>query len=635
MSAPLDILKQYWGYSSFRPLQLGIVEAVAEGKDVLALLPTGGGKSICFQVPALMKEGICIVVSPLIALMKDQVGQLRERGIHAVAIYSGMSRKEIDIQLDNCVYGNIKFLYVSPERLKTDLFKERARKMNVALLAIDEAHCISQWGYDFRPAYLEIAGLREVLPEVNCIALTATATEEVQKDIKEKLRFPTEARHFQKSFARGNLSYSVREAEDKEQKLLEIVKNVAGPAIVYAATRKRTKSIARLLFKNNISADFYHAGLAFEQRMKKQDAWIKNQVRVMVATNAFGMGIDKPDVRLVVHMDIPGTLESYYQEAGRAGRDEKKAYAVIVYQENDLKDLRQKQELENPPIDFIKRIYQALANYYKLAVGSGEGQSFDFDVNAFAEVYGFDGLQVYYALKKIENDGFIQLNEAFYNPSQIHIVLNNNELYKFQIANAKYDLLIKGLLRLYGGEIFHNPVTISEERLAKLLSISPAEAERNLKKLHELDVVIYSPKKDKPQLIFTTPRQKVERLSLDTTRLNALRETAENKLKAMINYTQHKHRCRTQLLLEYFGEVSYEECGICDICLEKHKKPRGDQEDKYHHQVEITVEDSLFTVEEIMERLNPGNKGLLLEVIRKMVDAGELEYDNQWRLKKK
>ena len=410
------ILKQYWGYDHFRPLQEEIIDSILANNDTLALLPTGGGKSICFQVPALLREGICIVVSPLIALMKDQVEQLNRRHISAAAIYSGMSAREIDFCLDNCIYGNYKFLYVSPERLRTDLFLARSERMNISLLAVDEAHCISQWGYDFRPAYLEIAQFRATIPDINIVALTATATPPVQQDIQDRLSFK-EGRVYQQSFARPNLSYSALYEEDKEKRLLKILSNVPGTAVVYARSRKRTEFIARQLRSRNIQADHYHAGLDTDSRAARQDAWVQNKTRVIVATNAFGMGIDKPDVRVVVHLDLPDSLEAYYQEAGRAGRDGKKAYAVILYNQNDTDRLIEGVERSFPPLAVLRSVYQNVANYLRIAVGSSMLASYDFDLDDFAQTYRMKSSEVYYAIKRLGETGFLQLNESFYSPS--------------------------------------------------------------------------------------------------------------------------------------------------------------------------------------------------------------------------
>jgi ATP-dependent DNA helicase RecQ len=502
MEAPLSILKRYWNHDQFRPLQAEIVASVLKGHDTLALLPTGGGKSVCFQVPAIVLNGLCIVITPLIALMKDQVEQLKRKEIVAVAIHSGLSRKEIDILLDNCIYGPVKFLYVSPERLQTEIFIERVKKMNVALIAIDEAHCISQWGYDFRPPYLKIADLRDLKPEAPVIALTASATAIVQADIMDRLKFRKDYQQFHKSFARDNLSFVVRKTESKEKQLLNILGKVKGSAILYVRSRKATQDIAAWLIKRNISASFYHAGLDFEDRSKRQDEWIQNKTRVMVATNAFGMGIDKPDVRVVIHLDLPENLEAYYQEAGRAGRDGRRAYAVILFQESDLINLKQKTEQAHPEPETIRNIYQGLANYFQLAEGSAEGQSYDFDLNEFAERFHFHVSEAYSGLKKLEEEGFIQFNESYYNPSHLHLLLDKAKLYEFQIANARFDPVIKMLLRLYGGEMVSGFVKINESYVARALNLRTEEMISILKFLNDSNVVAYEPRKDKPQITF-------------------------------------------------------------------------------------------------------------------------------------
>ncbi|MEL7002851.1 MAG: ATP-dependent DNA helicase RecQ [Bacteroidota bacterium] len=625
------ILKQYWGYEDFRPVQGDIVDAVLSDKDVLALLPTGGGKSICFQVPALLKDGLCIVVTPLIALMRDQVDQLTKRGIKATAIYSGMNKKAIDTTLDNCIYGNIKFLYVSPERLLTDLFLDRVQKMKVNLLAIDEAHCISQWGYDFRPAYLQIAELRDFLPNVNVLALTATATPKVQDDIVEKLTL-REAERFQKSFARKNLSYSIRKVEDKESKLVEILSKIPGTSIIYGDTRKSTKEIAKMLRLKGLSVDFYHAGLDQVTRSAKQDRWLTGKTRIMVSTNAFGMGIDKPDVRSVVHLHIPYDIESYYQEAGRAGRDEKKAFSVVLYHQNDIDNLRKRVSQQHPPVETLKRVYQCLANYYQLAIGSGQGQSYDMDIHGFSEKYDLDHLEAFYSLKKLEESGLIQFNESFHNPSQLHIEVNHTELYKFQVANASLDVGIKALLRIYGGELYNSFMRISESQIAQFLNISESEVITFLQRLDKKGIVNYTQKKDKPQVLFLQPRHDINALPLDTKRLKLRAEIAEEKTEAIINYVQDQNVCRTKLLLKYLGEINFDECGVCDNCLNNRKEKSKKHEEDYLHQVSHIIEEKPSTVEEIIHTINPPDQDVLLEVIREMVDAGIVQYDGQWRL---
>lgn len=632
------ILQQFFGYAEFRPAQLGIVMAAMEGKDCLALLPTGGGKSICFQVPALAMQGICVVISPLIALMKDQVDNLRRRGVLAQAIYSGMSRREIDTVLDNCIYGNYKFLYVSPERLKSELFIERFKKMNVCLLAIDEAHCISQWGYDFRPPYLEIAAIRQWHPQVPCMALTASATPQVKQDIIERLELKN-AQVFVRSFSRKNLSYTVRLVENKLEQAIRILKKVPGTAIIYARNRKGTKELASLLNQSGISATFYHAGLSNEVRESRQLEWKTNKVRVMVATNAFGMGIDKPDVRLVLHLDLPENLENYYQEAGRAGRDELKAYAVLLTNEQDLKIVRDRAEKAYPPIDFLKKVYQCLANYYRMAVGSGRLVSFDFDLQDFCTTYSLDILLTYNALKVLQEEGFVELNESFFAPSKIKFLVNHGKLYEFQIAYAKLDPLIKVLLRSYGGELFGEFLSIQENRLAKSMQISEADLLKALQQLDKLGVLAYEQRKDKPQVTFLTDRFDAGKLPLQSKRIAERRQNALDKADSMIGYVTNSHVCRANQISHYFGEVSDLECGICDVCVAR-KKQDSEQYVQVKNKIIQTLQEgkqfSLHTLEEVTGLKK--EKGTI-EVIRDLSDegliveepSGEYKLTNTWR----
>ena len=614
-------------------MQEDIIMSVLNGHDTLALLPTGGGKSVCFQVPALLSEGICIVITPLIALMKDQVSQLKQRGIEAVAIHSGMTRQQVDILLDNCIHGKTKFLYVSPERLQTEMFIARVKQMKVGLIAVDEAHCISQWGYDFRPPYLQIATLRELIPEVTVIALTASATEIVCEDITNRLAFRTGYALFKKSFARENLSFVVRKSENKEKKVLEILQKVQGPAIIYVRSRKATQEIAGALTKKRISASFYHAGLNFEERSNRQDQWIQNKNRVMVATNAFGMGIDKPDVRIVIHLDLPENLESYYQEAGRAGRDGLRAYAVMIYQDADVSNLKLKTEQSHPSPEVLKKIYQALANQYQLATGSGTGESFDFDLLAFTERFSLATGEVYVALKKLEEEGIIQFNESFYSPSQLHFAFDKTKLYEFQVANGQFDPVIKMMLRLYGGELFSDFVRISESYLAKGLHISEKELIKTLKHLHELRVLIYQPVKEKPQITFVLPRQDAEKLPLDIPRMTARKKLLTEKMNAMINFATTQYRCRMQVIQEYFNEVTFNTCGICDVCIEKRKKENERAFDELRQEILNMLKQGSQTIENLEERIAPRDHELFVDVIREMVDDGELQYDKAWRLR--
>jgi ATP-dependent DNA helicase RecQ len=633
LNTPLGILQQYWKHSQFRPLQEQIIQSVLDHKDTLALLPTGGGKSVCFQVPGLLLEGVCIVITPLIALMKDQVEQLKKRGILAVAIHSGMSRAEIDIVLDNAIYGQTKFLYVSPERLQTEIFIERVKQMNVGLIAVDEAHCISQWGYDFRPPYLHISTLRDLKPDVPVIALTASATAQVQEDIMDKLAFRKPQAVYKKSFARDNLSFVVRKTENKEKKLIEILQKVKGTAIVYVRSRKATQELAVRLARRGITASFYHAGLAFEERTKRQEEWIDNKTRVIVATNAFGMGIDKPDVRTVVHLDIPENLESYYQEAGRAGRDGLRAFAVILYQDADVANIETKVEQSLPSIPYLKKIYQCLANYYQLAIGSSEGEAYDFDLHDFSERFSLNQVEVYNGLKKLEEEGLIQFNESFYSPSILHFTMDHTALYQFQVANARFDEPIKMLLRLYGGELYSGFVKISESYAARSLNITVDDLIKILKHLHDLKVVHYAPAKDQPQITFVLPRQDAENLPLNIERLNARKKLILHKLKSMVNYVVSTHQCRMQLIQDYFDEITTATCGICDVCISKRKKDNAGAYQLMRTEVLKALEANAMAVEELEQLLLPGNSELFMDVVRELIDEGVVEYDKVWRLK--
>lgn len=633
MESSLSILKKYWRHSQFRPLQQEIIDAVLAGNDTLALLPTGGGKSVCFQVPAMMLDGLCIVVSPLIALMKDQVGNLKSKGIYALAVHSGMDRQEIDVHLNNCIYGKVKFLYLSPERLQTEIFQERVKQMKVSLIAVDEAHCISQWGYDFRPPYLKLAALREVLPQVPVLALTATATPQVSDDIIDKLTFRSGYRIFRKTFARDNLSFVVRKTDNKERKLIEVLQKVKGSVIIYARSRKATHETAESLARIGIASTFYHAGLSHEQRALHQDEWIKNKARVMVATNAFGMGIDKPDVRTVVHLDIPETLESYYQEAGRAGRDGQRSYAVIIYNDADISSLEVKTAQAHPSIDFLKEVYQSLANYYQLALGSSEGESYDFELHDFCERYSLHMPEVYNALKKLEEEGVVSFNESFYSPSLLYLSTDKSRLYEFQVANERFDPLIKMLLRLYGGQLYDDFIKISERYLASALKISVEEMISLLKHLHELQVLVYRPAKESPQLTFILPRQDVSRLPLNVKRIEQRKNLAEAKMNSMITFTTSAHRCRMQLVQEYFGETTDNTCGKCDVCIDRKKSENIFEIKELRKEVLTLLKGKLYTLEQLEKRINPRDSELFVEVIREMVDDGVVEYDSVWRLK--
>ncbi len=633
MDNSLTILKKYWNHTQFRALQHEIIESVLAGNDTLALLPTGGGKSVCFQVPALQLEGLCIVISPLIALMKDQVENLKSKGIHAVAVHSALSRYEIDLYLNNCIHGDVKFLYVSPERLHTDMFIERVKQMRVSLIAVDEAHCISQWGYDFRPAYLQIVALRDLLPEVRIIALTASATPLVKDDIVKQLKFAKDYQVFQRTFARDNLSFVVRKTENKDSKLLDVLQKVKGPVIIYARSRKGTHELATVLEKKGISATYYHAGLTFDQRTAHQEEWIKNKKRVMVATNAFGMGIDKPDVRIVAHLDLPENLESYYQEAGRAGRDGQRAYAVVIYHPADVSTLETKVLQEHPPVQVLKNVYQCLANFYQLALGSGEGESFDFDLHGFCDRFSLQVGETFNALRKLEAEGFIEFSESFYSPSALFIPMDRTRLYVFQVANAQFDPLIKMLLRLYGGQLHTDFTKISEAYVANALKMPVQGLIGMLKLLHQLNVVVYKPAKDKPQIMFVLPRQDATKLPLNIKRLEERKDLAISKMKAMADFVTATHRCRMQLIQEYFGEETHHECGKCDVCIGKRKKENFAETKSLRTEIITLLKTKHYTIEELEKRISPADTELFVDIIRDMVDEGEIEYDSVWRLK--
>ncbi|WP_423737242.1 RecQ family ATP-dependent DNA helicase [Chitinophaga caseinilytica] len=570
MSTAQQILQQYWGYSGFRPMQKEIVEAVASGKDTLALLPTGGGKSICFQVPAMMREGLCLVVTPLIALMKDQVENLNKRGIPAFAIYAGMMGKDVEKVLAMAREGDIKFLYVSPERLQSRRFLWYCEVLPVTLIAVDEAHCISQWGYDFRPAYLQIATIRDQFPNAPILALTATATPAVQKDIciQLQLRAPN---IYIKSFARPNLSYSVLEEESKPARIRAILDRVPGTAVVYCRNRRQTQELAGLLQAQGISANYYHAGLPNEERNARQSAWIKGETRVIVCTNAFGMGIDKPDVRLVVHADVPDSVEAYYQEAGRAGRDEQKAFAVLLYTQNDLEQMKARLELQFPDLDTIREVFQAVVNYLQAPAGGVEGVYFDFDFNEFVQRFKLNVTVAHSAIKIIEQEGVWQLSESVYMPSKAEIITNRETLFEYEDINPRLDQLIKSLLRTYQG-ILDMPVPIFEKQLARILNCTEDEIVDNLKQLHRQAVVRYYPRKDSPQLSFLQERPRAQQLRIDMERLAQRKKIMEAKINAITKYAQNADVCRTRQLVGYFGEKDAERCGVCDVCV---KEDRG------------------------------------------------------------
>lgn len=620
----LDILKRYWGYAQFRPLQEEIIQSVVMGRDTLALMPTGGGKSLCFQVPAMMKEGICIVISPLIALMKDQVERLRQQGIEAITIVSGMGKREVDIALDNCIFGQIKFLYLAPERLYNDMVWERLRHMKVNLFAIDEAHCISQWGYDFRPAYLSLSRLREIHPDVPILALTATATSRVIDDIQEHLQF--RAKHvLSKSFERDNLGYMVLFEENKHDRMLRIIRKMGGSGIVYVRNRRETQEVARFLVNHGISADFYHAGLEMRERSRKQEAWTKNQVRVIVATNAFGMGIDKADVRFVIHLDLPDSLEAYYQEAGRAGRDGKKSYPVILYHQEDRDRLWAGLESSFPSVQFIQTVYHHLGSYFQIAYGAGEGVVKDIDVVAFAKSYDLDVLQTMSAFRFLERDGWLVLSEAVFIPSRLKFEVDYQELYKFQVQNVKYDSLIKSVLRTYGG-VFDFYIPINEYEFAKKLAVPYAEIVERLKNLEKMQIASYLGKTESPQLQFIHPRVDRKHLHIDHRFIEERRGIKEGQIKAMYGYLDET-TCRSQALLRYFGETDSQPCGACDRCL------TSQYDRTLQRQIAEEIKNLLLgqslTIHELVDVMTIGGESQRLKVIRLLLDEEKVLVENE------
>lgn len=628
-----EILKDYWGYDNFRPLQEDIINAVLDGKDTLALLPTGGGKSICFQVPAMAKEGICLVVSPLIALMKDQVESLKKKGIPALAIYSGMSFIEIKKTLQNAAYGNYKFLYVSPERLETDLFLDVLPSMKINLLAVDEAHCISQWGYDFRPPYLRIANLRELLPGVTVLALTASATKIVQDDICDKLLFGKTQQRFQQSFERPNLSYSVFNVPSKQNKLLEILKNVPGTAIVYCKSRKHTREIADLLRLNNINADYYHAGLNNEERNKKQESWISNKTRVIVSTNAFGMGIDKPDVRVVVHYDVPDCIENYYQEAGRAGRDGKRAYAVLLYNNKEIESLQQQSDIRFPKEEEIKQVYTAIMNHLQVPAGSGEGISYDFDIAVFAPAFKLNILTATYSIKALEQEGVLGFNEVFFKPSTVVFTTNREELTDFEKQEPSLDSLIKGLLRSYEG-IFDYPATVYESRLAKFIQTDAAILKNDLKKLNDYGIISYSAQKDKPQLTLLQNRMYADDYKIHTVDYLKRKDNYEKRVSAITAYIKKTTGCRSVDIAKYFNDTKINACGICDNCInEKLIYVSAEEFDLISLKISGLTTDEPIAIDNILATLKHIKKEKVWRVINYLQAENKIKTDNNGNIK--
>jgi ATP-dependent DNA helicase RecQ len=636
-----NILKEYWGYTSFRPLQEDIIQSVWEKRDTLGLMPTGGGKSLTFQVPVMAMDGICLVVTPLIALMKDQVDNLRERGIKAAAVYSGMSRDEIITTLENCIFGGYKFLYVSPERLSSDIFLTKLQAMDVCLLVVDESHCISQWGYDFRPSYLKIADIRETLINVPVLALTATATPDVVDDIQEKLRFK-EKNVFRTSFLRDNLSYVVRSADNKVGELIHILKSVPGSGIVYVRSRRQTKEIAQTLKKEGLRADYFHAGLSYEDKIFKQNAWKDDECPIIVSTNAFGMGIDKPDVRIVVHMDLPNSPEEYFQEAGRAGRDGKKSYSVILYTKSDSAKLKKRISDTFPEKELIVRVYEALGNYFQVAVGSGAGRAFDFDLIEFCSRFKLPSLQTHHALKILELAGYLEYTDEIDARSKLRFLIYRDDMYSLRLEPIT-DELLHTIMRSYTG-VFSDDIYIDESMLASRIGKTRQEVYDILVNLSKLRYISYVPAKKTPFIIYTSSREDIKFITIPQSVYEDRKKRFSKRIHSIIDYAENSDVCRSRMLLVYFGETNSKDCGCCDVCLRKNESGLSNWEYRLIGEKleEAFKSQTTYRLNELVDSISESetlaisssettsfskqgeNNDKIIKVIRFKIDSGEL-----------
>ena len=621
MNEKLKLLRRHWGYDAFRPLQEDIIDAVMQGHDTLALLPTGGGKSLCYQLPALMLDGLCLVVSPLIALMKDQVQQLNNRRIKAACIVSGMSTESVSNVLANALSGSIKLLYVSPERLRQQSFIEHLRRMKVALIAVDEAHCISQWGHDFRPPYLQIASIRPYHPKAPIIALTATATPSVVGDICTHLQMRSH-KHFQSSFARHNIIYRVYHDDDKFARLLSFIHSIGGSGIVYTRSRRGTQSTAQLLQSHDISATFYHAGLPASERDKRQTAWMQGQCSVIVATNAFGMGIDKPDVRFVIHLDLPDSLEAYFQEAGRAGRDGLPAYAIMLCNQTDTLHRLHTLATDFPPLKYIRNVYRALCNFLRIPIGSGNDARFDFDLQHFCNTYNFSPRECFSALRFLEREGLIAIPDPDTSASTLHIPIPHQQLYRFQIDYPRLGSLLEVLMRMYTG-VLNEEVPIDERKIASRASSDTSSVISSLKRMHEMHILDYHPRNDKPQLFFLSPRIDESSICPRNHDYDQLRQAAQQRLDAVCHYASQTTTCRSRLLVAYFGEKLISDCGQCDICRHAPNPSPTTEEAILSH-----LQRGPLPLQNLLALLASSNFNHPSHTIRSLIDRGIIEIDS-------
>lgn len=617
-----QVLKKYWNYDSFRPLQEEIITSVLEKHDTLALLPTGGGKSLCFQVPGLVLGGTCLVVSPLISLMNDQVQNLKKRGISAIAISAAMNAKEIDVALNNAALGHVQFIYLSPERLQNEVFRQKLSYLPVTLIAIDEAHCISQWGYDFRPSYLNIAVFRPYFPDVPVIALTASATKPVVEDIQLQLAFKN-AKVFRQSFHRGNLRYVVQREDNKIKRLLKLIIAIGGTGVIYVRNRKRTEDLSVFLNKNKVSSQAYHAGLKFDERQNIQQKWMDNKVQVICATNAFGMGIDKPDVRFVVHMDLPESLEAYFQEAGRAGRDGKVAYSTVFFTKNDQQRLLDNFKHTFPEPDYIRQTYTAICNYYQVAIGAGEGLSVEFNLEKICSSYNLQAVLVYNSIKFLEKENYLSFLDAGYEPSKVLFLAGKHELYEFQVRFPKFEPLIKTLLRSYGG-LFDDYVFVSEKDLAFRVKLSVATVLEQLRYLDQQEIISYIPQSSLPKLIFIQARINTKFLELNPDNYFKLKERALERINSVIAYTDNDKLCRQVQLLMYFNEFNYADCGHCDVCISKRPKDF----ESLRNQIIAHLTTKTLTLDELRHKMK-SNEETWVKIFNELVDDGVLIWKGE------